>query len=104
MLTGIRTYPVAINNLFQSQSSDYGRWLNRTAAAVEGEAAALVTNRMINVRTGRLHSSIARALVVEGGVLVAYVGTNVEYGRYLHEGTSTIEARPFLTTAMEGVV
>ena len=34
MLTGIRTYPVAINNLFQSQSSDYGRWLNRTAAAV----------------------------------------------------------------------
>lgn len=54
------------------------------------------------VDTGRLRASIGtgagRAKVKKE---VGYVGTNVEYSVYVHEGTSRMRARPFLKIALD---
>lgn len=39
------------------------------------------------VDTGRLRASIATVLVNRGGLPAVLVGTNVEYARYVHDGT-----------------
>lgn len=50
------------------------------------------------VYTGRLRNSITH--VLKGGVSPAvYIGTNVEYGKYVEEGTSKHDAQPFLRPA-----
>lgn len=50
------------------------------------------------VDTGRLRNSITHAL--KGGASPAvYIGTNVEYGKYVEEGTSEQKAQPFLRPA-----
>ena len=48
-------------------------------------------------KTGRLRNSIEN--YVEGDT--AYIGTRVEYGKYVEEGTSRREATPFLRPAAE---
>lgn len=35
-----------------------------------------------------------------GNGIVVFIGTNSEYGFFVHEGTSRMEARPFLTEAL----
>lgn len=53
------------------------------------------------VDTGRLRSSIGTgAGKAKVKKMVGYVGTNVEYSVYVHEGTSRMRARPFLKTAL----
>lgn len=48
--------------------------------------------------TGRLRNSITH--VLKGGASPAvYIGTNVEYGKYVEEGTSKHDAQPFLRPA-----
>lgn len=47
--------------------------------------------------TGRLRNSIEN--YVEGDT--AYIGTRVKYGKYVEEGTSRREAKPFLRPAAE---
>ncbi|MFU0812246.1 MAG: HK97 gp10 family phage protein [Atopobium sp.] len=50
------------------------------------------------VDTGRLRNSITH--VLKGGISPAvYIGTNVEYGKYVEEGTSKHDAQPFLKPA-----
>ena len=50
------------------------------------------------VDTGRLRNSITH--VLKGDVSPAvYIGTNVEYGKYVEEGTSKHDAQPFLKPA-----
>lgn len=55
------------------------------------------------IDTGRLVASVTH--VIEGGGFSketkGYVGTNVDYGRHLEFGTSTIAPRPWLTPALE---
>ena len=50
------------------------------------------------VDTGRLRASI-KADVRE---LEANIGTDVEYARFVHDGTYKMEARPFLYEAADG--
>lgn len=52
------------------------------------------------VDTGRLRSSVSTRLVAANRKSVE-VGTNVKYARFVHDGTSKVPARPFLTSAME---
>lgn len=50
------------------------------------------------VDTGRLRNSITH--VLKGGISPAVcIGTNVEYGKYVEEGTSRHDAQPFLRPA-----
>lgn len=39
------------------------------------------------IDTGRLRSSINTQLVVRNGLIIAVVGTNVNYARFVHDGT-----------------
>ena len=59
-----------------------------------GEGYAVQT---VAVDTGRLRSSITHAIVEEENAV--YIGTNVEYGKYVELGTVKMGARPFLKPA-----
>jgi len=52
------------------------------------------------VRTGRLKGSITMAMALEDGAPTAFVGTNVEYAGYVHNGTRRMRKRPFLLAAL----
>lgn len=46
------------------------------------------------VRTGRLRSSIRWRIVVEGGRIAGIVSTDMDYARWVHDGTSAHKIRP----------
>ena len=66
---------------------------------IEGEAKEELENTPRRIDTGNLRNSI-NYKVVESEKCV-YVGTNVEYALYVHEGTSRMEANRFLTNAVD---
>lgn len=74
---------------------EVGRDLARRAIKVQAEA-----KRLCPVDTGRLRSSIQWAVAPLNGSLVAAIGTDVEYARYVHDGTRFMAGRPFLTDAL----
>lgn len=50
------------------------------------------------VDTGRLFDSIeGNVNVINANVYQTVVGTDVEYAEYVHEGTSRLKGRPFIT-------
>lgn len=53
-----------------------------------------------HVLHGRLRQSITHKVTVSEPEVVALVGTNVEYARYLEFGTERMQARPFLRPAV----
>lgn len=69
------------------------RGLEAVGIQAESDAAKLCP-----VDTGRLRNSITH--VVNSGEKAAYIGTNVEYAQYVHNGTSKQKAQPFLTDAV----
>lgn len=74
-----------------------GTAIVRALEAVGIEAESDAAN-LCPVDTGRLRNSITHA--IDGGELATYIGTNVEYARYVHNGTSRQKAQPFLTDAV----
>ena len=54
---------------------------------VIGRRIERIAKELCPVDTGRLRSSIAARVEVEGGKPLVIVGTNVEYAIYVHEGT-----------------
>jgi len=54
---------------------------------VEARAKQLTNGVLVGVVTGRLSGSITTVASVRNGVPVVLVGTNVEYGWWVHEGT-----------------
>ena len=66
---------------------------------IEGEAKEELENTPRRIDTGNLRNSI-NYKVVESEKCV-YVGTNVEYALYVHEGTSRMEANRFLKNAVD---
>lgn len=75
------------------------RALEKIGWLAEGHVIGYMTREYI-VDTGRLRNSITHAILSGIGSVVAaaVVGTNVEYARYVHNGTSRTKGRPFLTT------
>lgn len=66
---------------------------------IEGEAKEELENTPRRIDTGNLRNSITHQVVNSEGVV--YVGTNVEYALYVHEGTSRMEPNRFLTNAVD---
>lgn len=71
------------------------RELKDTASNIEKGAKNITP-----VDTGRLKASIAAD--VRG--LEANIGTDVEYARFVHDGTYKMEARPFLFSAADDIL
>lgn len=77
----------------------------KTALALIGQAAE--TNAIYEITvlgavdTGNLRRSIEHG---DNGKDEAYVGTNVEYGKYVEYGTSKMAPRPFLKQAVNNHV
>ena len=71
------------------------RELKDTASDIEKGAKSITP-----VDTGRLKASITAD--VRG--LEANIGTDVEYARFVHDGTYKMEARPFLFSAADDVL
>lgn len=70
-----------------------GRALEEIGLLAEGHVIGYMTNEYI-VDTGRLRNSITHAVTADQSV---EIGTNVSYAKYVHNGTSRVKARPFLT-------
>lgn len=66
---------------------------------IEGEAKEELENTPRRIDTGNLRNSITHE--VSESENAVYVGTNVEYALYVHEGTSKMEANRFLTNAVD---
>lgn len=71
------------------------RALEKIGIAAEGDVVGYITHENI-VDTGRLRNSITHRVMNDEDCV--YVGTNVEYALYVHEGTSRMKGRPYLTT------
>ena len=74
--------------------SDIEKALEEIGIEAEGDC-----KQVTPVDTGRLRNSVTH--IVNGGEKYVAVGTNVEYGRYVHEGTSRQHAQPFLTRPVQ---
>lgn len=66
---------------------------------IEGEAKEELENAPRRIDTGNLRNSINHQ--VEDDEQAVYIGTNVEYAIYVHEGTSRMEANRFLKNAVD---
>lgn len=66
---------------------------------IEGEAKEELENTPRRVDTGNLRNSITHQ--VDTDEAAVYVGTNVEYALYVHEGTSRMEPNRYLTNAVD---
>ena len=65
---------------------------------LQGEAADELENDPRRVDTGDLKNSITH--IVQGNDTV-YIGTNISYGIYVHEGTRRMAPNRFLKNAVE---
>lgn len=88
----------AILGLMTGSDGAVARDLTRRAIAVQAEAA-----RLCPVDTGRLRGSIEWELGRDARGLVARVGTNVHYARFVEEGTRRMAAQPYLRPALRAV-
>ena len=50
--------------------------------------------------TGALRRSITSSVSCDDKTITASIGTNMEYARHVHEGTSRMQGRPFITDAI----
>lgn len=75
------------------------RFLEEAGQHLESEAKKELENDPRRIDTGRLRNSITHQLASEEKAV--YVGTNVEYGIYVHEGTRRMAPNRFLRNAFE---
>lgn len=85
-----------LNRLLTSPDGPVGRDLVRRTVQVETAA-----KRLCPVDTGRLRSSITRAVDVDSNGLVGVVGSDVDYAEHVEFGTSRAAAQPFLRPALD---
>lgn len=75
------------------------KFLTEAGLHLEGEAKEELENPPRRVDTGNLRNSIANQVAPDEDAV--YVGTNVEYALYVHEGTSKMAPNRFLKNAFE---
>lgn len=92
----LRSDAGVIRSFLASSTGPVAQDLSRRALRVESRAKVLCP-----VDTGRLRASIRWRLVRRPSGLVAIIGTEVEYARWVHEGTRYRAGVPFLTRALD---
>lgn len=95
----VRLDTAAIDKLLTSPAGPVGKAVTQATVRIERTAKQLCP-----VDTGRLRSSIARALDQDARGLVGIVGTDVDYAPYVELGTSRAGAQPFLRPALAAEV
>lgn len=91
----VRLDNAAIDELLTGPAGPVAKGLTRATVRIERDA-----KRMCPVDTGRLRSSIGRALDRDARGLVGVVGTDVDYAAFVELGTSRAGAQPFLRPAL----
>ena len=84
--------------------SDLEKGMERVGLIVERQAKINVTKsppEHPQVQTGRLRSSIIHQINKVGNEIIAEIGTNVLYGKYLELGTINHSPYPWLFPAVE---
>jgi len=92
-------HPVPLHHLLGERGGGVAAGMLALGVRVATEA-----KRRCPVDTGRLRSSIGVELTVSAAGPTVTVGTNVEYARYVEEGTRYMAARPFLRGALAAVL
>lgn len=106
--------------ILQAEHAAVERFLNEAGLHLSGQAQLELENDPRRVDTGRLRNSISYATSENNGARPAppataedseprstpekntlYVGTNVEYGIYVHEGTQRMAPNRFLRNAFD---
>lgn len=92
----------AIDRLSDHNESLLAKNLLRRGNRVEKQAKLYLSGQRVNVRTGRLRSSVHTELFrTADGTIGCRVGTDVYYGRFLDQGTRYIRPRHWLTDALD---
>ena len=92
----------ALTHLLKSPAGEVGADLKKRAQKVVNQAKLNASGRPgPMVRTGRLRSSMTYTIGSESVYIVAIVGTNVYYGKYLEFGTRRMPPYPFLGPAIK---
>lgn len=94
-MADVRLNQGELRALLESPSGAVGRDLVRRGQRVLNRARDTVP-----VDTGDLKGSLAMEIVQSSDGLLARIGTNLVYGRYVNDGTRFMAARPFLTDAL----
>ena len=82
----------------KEMASALRRGLEKAALQAESYAKLELENDPRRIDTGRLRDSISHKVVDDK---TAYIGTNVEYAIYVHEGTDRMRPNRFLRNAVE---
>lgn len=82
----------------REMASALRRGLEKAAMQAESYAKLELENDPRRIDTGRLRDSISHKVVDDQ---TAYIGTNVEYAIYVHEGTDRMSPNRFLRNAVE---
>ena len=80
-------------------ASDLETALEAVGLHIEGEAKEELENTPRRIDTGNLRNSITHKVV--DSEKAVYIGTNVEYALYVHEGTSRMEPNRYLRNAVD---
>lgn len=90
-------YNMEVEKGLMSQQGDVGRFILDKTREVEAEAKRNLSNRMVNVQTGRLRSSTGSSFEDGNKGPVGVVYSTAEYAAHVHA------KRPYLTAALEHV-
>jgi bacteriophage HK97-gp10 putative tail-component len=76
-----------LRDILQSPNGAVAKDMLRRAIRVQGAAKKNLNDTPRRIDTGRLRASITYELSLAGRRWRARIGTNVEYARYVHDGT-----------------
>ncbi len=99
----------ALAALLHGPGGETARYLATVGVKLESQMKVNVTaggpsGQGPRVRTGRLRSSITWQVGEDGAGLYVDAGTNVDYGRFLEEGTDRMRPHPWAQPALDSVV
>ncbi len=99
----------ALHALLDSPGGETARYLATIGVRLESQMKLNVTaggpsGQGPRVRTGRLRSSITWQVGEDGEGLYVDAGTNVDYGRFLEEGTDRMRPHRWAEPALDSVV